>query len=281
MMKKIITLFLCLLCMSGVIQAQKGEQQLLRNVMQTLPNSLEISYLIKDVGIKFHKNLLNPISNARYYRTPAQQALNLGVYSTDLGYINIYHENSEAKSQAFLHLTAVKRLADSLHSVELFNFEIIQRLVLHSAHLDSLFQITNDIFNKLDKRFHEQKKPELSLLSLAGGWIESMYLTVSMGVEKPNKVLTHEIVEQKLILEQIEALLSFYDHKPQVHKIIVELKKLHQVFSKIKTKKQVTKKRSDGTLVVEEQQEKISAELLKGIFTKITNLRNQVIKPGS
>lgn len=280
-MKKITTLFLCLLCLSGVIQAQNGEQQLLRNVMQTLPNSLEISYLIKDVGIKFHKNLLNPISNARYYRTPAQQALNLGVYSTDLGYINIYQENSEAKSQAFLHLTAVKRLADSLQSVELFNFEIIQRLVLHSAHLDSLFQITNDIFDKLDKRFHEQKKPELSLLSLAGGWIESMYLTVSMDLEKPNKVLTHEIVEQKLILEQIEALLSFYDDKPHVHEIIIELKKLHQVFSKIKTKKQVTKKRSDGTLVIEEQQEKISTELLKGIFTKITNLRNQVIKPGN
>lgn len=279
-MRRIITPLLLVFCLSGSILAQSFEQQLLRHVIQTLPNSLEISYLIKDVGIKFHKNLLNPISNAGYYRTDAQQALNLGVYSTDLGYINIYHETTEAKSQAFLHLTAVKRLADSLHSSELFNFEIIQRLVTHSDDLDSLFQITNDIFAKLDKKFHEQKKPELSLLSLAGGWVESMYLTVSMDIEKPNKVLTHEIVEQRLVLEQIEALLSFYDEKPYVHKMIVELKKLHKEFDKIKTRKQVTKKRADGTLIVEEHKEKIPKDVLKRIFDEIIILRNQIIQPG-
>ena len=281
MKKHIITLFSLLTFLAFKTSAQSFEQQLLQNVMQTLPNSLEISYLIKDVGIKFHKNLLNPVSNAQFYRTEAQQALNLGVYSTDLGYINIYHEDAKAKSQAFIHLTAVKRLADSLHSVDLFNFEIIQRLVLHSKDLDSLFKITNDIFAKLDKKFHEQKKPELSLMSLAGGWVESMYLTVSMDMEKPNKVLTHEIISQKLILEQIEALLSFYDNKPYVHKMIVEFKKLHKLFDQVKTTKQVTKKRADGTLVVEEQQEEIPKKVLKRIFKEITILRNQIIKPNN
>ncbi|OJJ15456.1 hypothetical protein BKI52_39260 [marine bacterium AO1-C] len=280
-MKYIITLFSLLTFCVSKTSAQSFEQQLLQNVMQTLPNSLEISYLIKDVGIEFHKDLLNPVSNAQFYRTPAQQALNLGVYSTDLGYINIYHENAKAKSQAFIHLTAVKRLADSLHSVDLFNFEIIQRLVLHSNQLDSLFAITNDIFAKLDKKFHEQKQPELSLLSLAGGWVESMYLTVSMDLEKPNKVLTHEIVSQKLILEQIEALLSFYDSKPYVHKMIMELKKLHKIFDQVKTTKQVTRKRADGTLVVEQQKEEIPMKVLKQIFQEVTVLRNQIIKPGN
>lgn len=279
-MKRIITSFLLVFCVSSVALAQSFEQQLLRNVIQTLPNSLEISYLIKDVGIQFHKNLLNPISNAKNYRTDAQQALNLGVYSTDLGYINIYHETAEAKSQAFLHLTAVKRLADSLHCTELFNFEIIQRLVTHSDNLDSLFQITNDIFAKLDKRFHEQKKPELSLLSLAGGWVESMYLTVSMDIEKPNKVLTHEIIEQKLVLEQIEALLAFYDSKPYVHQMIVELKALHKEFDKIETSQQVTKKRADGTLIVEEKKKEIPKEVLQSIFKKVAKLRNQIIQSG-
>lgn len=277
-MKKFFTSILLIFCIPGISLGQSFEQQLLRNVIQTLPNSLEISYLIKDVGIKFHKDLLNPISNARKYSSDAQQALNLGVYSTDLGYINIYHDTPEAKSQAFLHLTAVKRLADSLQCTELFNFEVIQRLVTHSDNLDSLFQITNDIFAKLDKRFHEQKKPELSLLSLAGGWIESMYLTVSMDIEKPNKVLTHEIIEQKLVLEQIEALLAFYDQKPHIHQMIAELKALHKEFDLIKASRQVTKKRADGTLIVEEKKAEIPKEVLQGIFKKVTKLRNQIIQ---
>ncbi|EAY27027.1 hypothetical protein [Microscilla marina] len=278
-MKKIITSLLLVLCVSGVALAQRTEQQLLRNVIQTLPNSLEISYLIKDVGIKFRKNLLNPISHARSYHSDAKQALNLGVYSTDLGYINIYHDTPEAKSQAFLHLTAVKRMADSLRCTELFNFEVIQRLVTHSDDLDSLFKITNDIFAKLDNRFNEQKKPELSLLSLTGGWIESMYLTVSMDLEKPNKILTHEIVEQKLVLEQIEALLSFYESKPYVRQLINSLKKLRQAFAEIKTSRQVTKKRSDGTLIVEEKKAQIPKKTLQRIFKEITILRNQIIQP--
>ncbi len=280
-MKHLIILFSLLTLYSSKISAQNSEQQLLQSVMKSLPNSLEISYLIKDVGIEFHKNLLNPVSNAQFYRTPSQQALNLGVYSTDLGYINIYHENAKAKSQAFIHLTAVKRLADSLHSVDLFNFEIIQRLVLHSNELDSLFDITNDIFAKLDKKFREQKQPELSLLSLAGGWVESMYLTVSMDIEKPNRVLTHEIIAQKLILEQIEALLSFYDRKPYVRKMIMELKKLHKIFDQVKTTRQVTRKRSDGTLVIEQQKEEIPMKVLKQIFKEITILRNQIIHPSN
>ena len=64
-------------------------------VYYQIPSPDEMFGFIKESGLEFNGELLNPIQNADNYTDPTKQALNFGIYSADLAYTAAYEEFNE------------------------------------------------------------------------------------------------------------------------------------------------------------------------------------------
>jgi hypothetical protein len=183
------------------------DEEVINSILQQIPSPLEISVLLKESGTKYNASILNSADNLSKYNSNYKKALNLGVYGTDLGYTNIYEQNKDG----IKYLSAIKSLADGLNIGQFFDIETIGHLAANSKNLDSLLLITTQNFNSINHYLQTQSRANLSVLLLIGGWVEAMQITCQVAAKDvKNKELQEKIGEQKIILEQIVLLLSFY-----------------------------------------------------------------------
>lgn len=295
-MKKIFTCILILMCgCSGQrsndeaildsLNNQKAEMpaisdETLREIIQQIPSPLEISFLIKDLGTKYDKSILNPTDNIANYNSSFQKAINLGIFGTDLGYTNIFEQNQDGLT----YLTAIKELSDGLSLGQFFDISTLKRLASNSKNLDSLLLITTQNFEKINQYLQDKKRSNLSILFLTGGWLEALHITCQINSQHPNKELTDKIGEQKIIIDQLMILLSFYEKEPAIKAFISDLKPLHEVYNQIEivtTYEESTFKEVNGVLTVVNNSTstvKVSDQNLADITRLTKSIREKVTK---
>lgn len=253
----------------------------LNDIIQQIPSPLEISVLLKEVGSKYDNEILNPSENTSKYNSNFKKALNLGVYGTDLGYTNIYEHNQDA----LFYLDAIKTLAEDLSIGQFFDFGTIKRLAANSRNVDSLLLISTRNFNQINDYLQEQRRSNLSVLLLTGGWLEALHISCQVYASNPGNVeLQERIGEQKIILENILLLLSFYGKgDPNVTLLIGELNGLKKVFDQIEityTYKESTYDVVDGVLMIHDNSTSsinITDEHLNDIIGITGSIRNGII----
>ncbi len=201
------------------------DQEAVASVLDQIPSPLEISMLIKQSGSRYNRALLNSPQHISRYNSSYQKALNLGIYGADLGYTNLFEENVDG----IRYLSAIKSLANDLNIGQFFNAGVIGRLATNSSNLDSLLLVTTQSFNAINRHLQDQNRSNLSVLLLAGGWIEAMEIICEVSEQNPgNRALIESIGEQKIVLEQLALLLSFFTSDPNIAA-------LHQDFEQLKT----------------------------------------------
>lgn len=205
------------------------DEDVINAILDQIPSPLEISVLLKESGSKYNGTLLNQSENLPKYNNNYKKALNLGVYGTDLGYTNIYGQNQDG----IKYISSIKSLADELNIGQFFDVETIGRLATNSKNLDSLLLITTLNFNHINHYLQSQKRDNLSVLLLTGGWLEAMQITCQVAAKKPSKELFEKIGEQKIILEQILLLFSFYKDDANMAGLLKDLELLKAAYEKV------------------------------------------------
>ncbi len=251
------------------------------DILQQIPSPLEISVLLKESGKKYNVNYLNSADNLPKYNSNYKKALNLGIYGTDLGYTNIYEQNQDGVK----FMSAIKSLADGLNIGQFFDIETIGRLATNSKNLDSLLLITTQNFNNINHYLQTQGRANLSVLLLTGGWIEAMHITCNVAAQDPNnKELQEKIGEQKVILENILLLLSFYkDVDQNMAALLGDMEELKNAFNKVNivyTYKESTFEIVNGVMVIKDNSTTtidITPEDITSIRTITGNIRSKII----
>jgi len=251
------------------------------DVLQRIPAPLEISVLLKESGKKYNASYLNSPDNISKYNSNYKKALNLGVYGTDLGYTNIYEQNNDGVK----YMGSIKSLADGLNIGQFFDIETIGRLATNSKNLDSLLLITTQNFNSINHYLQTQDRSNLSVLFLTGGWLEALHILCEVAAANPtNKEMQETIGEQKIILENIMLLLSFYkDSDPNMAALLTDVEELKKAFDKVKvtyTYKESTFEIVDGVMVIKDNSSstiEITQEDVTSIKTITAGIRNKVI----
>jgi len=223
------------------------------DILQQIPSPLEISVLLKEAGKKYNSSYLNSPDNLPKYNSNFKKALNLGIYGTDLGYTNIYEQNQDGVK----YISSIKSLADGLNIGQFFDIETIGRLATNSKNLDSLLLITTQNFNSINHYLQTQGRANLSVLLLTGGWLEAVHITCNVAANDPtNKELQEKIGEQKVILENIMLLLSFYQEIDQnMASLLNDMKQLQAAFEKVNityTYKESSFEIVDGVMVIKD-----------------------------
>jgi hypothetical protein len=157
-------------------------------------------------------------------------------------------------------------------------------LATNSKNLDSLLLITTQNFNSINHYLQTQSRANLSVLLLIGGWVEAMQITCQVAAkDMKNKELQEKIGEQKIILEQIVLLLSFYKDDANMASLLNDMNELKVAFDKINityTYKESTMEIIDGVAVIKDNSTtsiNVTNEDIEAIRTLTNSIRNKII----
>ncbi len=264
----------------STISKSEISSDLINEIIKSIPSPVEMSSLIREVEPKYNGQLLNPAANVGNYTTNFQKAVNLGIYGTDLGYINMYNEKQDAIS----YLNSMTKLAEDMKIGQFFDYNMIKRLASNSNNLDSLLYITTSNYDKMNSYLQEQNRGNLSLLMLTGGWIEALYIASSVAEKDNNPALYERVGEQKIVLDQLKILLDFYKTDPHVPELNLKLKDLSAIYDSIKITTEYhppTIEIVNGVKMVSENNKtviKVSKKEVDQIFNLVSTIRQDLIK---
>jgi flagellar basal body rod protein FlgC len=242
-----------------------------------MPSPMQIASMIQKSGSNYNKSMLNPVANSTKYTESMKQALNLGVYGADLGYITMYSNTQDALE----YYKTVNTLADQLKITASFDPTLLKRFSDNIANKDSIMSLTGEAFRRSDNFLRDSEQDHLATLILAGGWIESMYFALNTYKANPtNTEMSVRIGEQKTTSAGLLKLLVDSE-KPEFAEIITMMQALDAEYQKVEIKYTFADPTHDEgaktTTIKGTTEVKISPELLASLLEKVTAVRNYIV----
>lgn len=244
----------------------------------SIPSPVQTAYLIKNLKLEFDESLLNNSDNVGDYITEYQQAINLGIYGTDLGYSAMYDQKNVTLNQ----LSSVEKLTTELGLDAAFDTEFMKEFEENANNENSSILLMSDAFRQADNFLKHSNRKATSALILTGGWIESIYFACQLNNKKPSKEIQVRIGEQKQTLNSIIDILIEYNNEGFNDELISKLKELKKSFDKIKMNYTYAAPDTDAatktTTFHHELDIEIGEKILNEINNKISEIRADIIK---
>lgn len=242
----------------------------------SVPSPIQTALLIQKSGVPYDKNTLSASNKVNTYSTDYLRALNLGIYGADLGYVSLYNQTQDALG----YLISVKQLADKLGVSAAFDASTMERIQKNITNKDSMMVLVGIAYRGSDAYLKNNQRTDVSSLILTGGWIESMYFSVSAYKAKPNNDVKRRIAEQKLALNSLIKILSNNPSKEAVD-LTAQLTDLSKVYEGITFKYNYAEPTLDTakkvTIINSTTEVNISDEQVINISQKITEIRNKIV----
>ncbi len=265
---------------SLIAEKVKLDDEVISEMISSVPNPVEMSALLQKSGVVYSQELLNPAENITNFNTNFKRALNLGVYGTDLVYMNIY----DRTIATLRYLSNVRDLASDLRVEQFFDYETLNRLSESSRNIDSVLFITNNGFDNMSRYLIDQGRGNLAVLISYGTWIESLYIATHVQTVPPNReTINIRIGEQKKVLDNIILLMNTYRSDPNFAGIIDDLMRLKNEFDKVTISyiyREPTIEEIDGMVVLVDNSRSevnISDEVIQSIAQVVAEIRNKII----
>lgn len=253
----------------------------MEDMVGNISSPIEMASLIKSLKVPFSQKYLATTKNVSHYNTAYAKAFNIGVFGTDLGYLNMYGKTSIVLD----YITAMKSLADGINVGQFFDFTTLKRLATNNQDIDSLVYISQQSFNKMDKYLQKNNRANLSALMVSGVWVEGLYLSAQFLKERPQeKRLAESIGEQKIILDQLLIILRNYKSEQYIANLIADLEPIKAVYDGIKITIEIGEPQAievDGMLTIVQTETSTvhyTEEQMQEIVRLAETIRNKLIK---
>ena len=254
-------------------------EEIIGDVIQNISSPVEMAALIKKSGVEFSQKVLNKPEKVDDYNTSFKRALNLGVFSADLGYINTFDKNNIVVS----YLLSVKDLAEGIKVGQFFDFAALKEMATNSNNLDSLMEVSVTSFNKMDSYLREQNRSNVSTLIVTGAWIEGLYISGKVIEQTNDEELINRIGEQKDIIDILLIILENYSKDPNFAEMVNRLEQVKQAYADVKITTEFGEPKrieKDGTLIIVQDEishVEITPEQIKKIVAEISSLRDFIV----
>lgn len=250
----------------------------LDGMMRTLPSPIEIANIISKSDKEFNKELLLPSEYSEKATDKHAQALLLGAYGVDLGYLNLNNKTMHVIS----YLEAIRNVSHELKVEQYFDFELLSSLAKNRNNVDSLINISTNNFNQIDEFLRTQNRGDLSVLILIGAWIEGLYMFNDIAAKDPNQDIMNRIGEQKVIVDNVFAILKKLEHIPYYKDLTSKMQPLKAQYEKVKLSyvyHAPETKEVNGELIIEDKTEtiiEITPKIQSDIRQEVINIRKNV-----
>jgi hypothetical protein len=259
---------------------EKVSNEAIDDIVRNISSPVEIAEILQRMKVPFSTSYLASSIDASRQGTSYDKALKLGILGADLGYLNMYEKTGTSIDV----LSSIKKLADGINVGQFFDFETIKRLSLNRSNLDSLFLLSNNAYNEIDKFLREKGRGQLSALMVTGVWIEGQYLATQVLKQNPDTLLRNRVGEQKTILNDLIMLLAPYCNSgEQYNELCRYMQDFRDAYRDVRITYTVGEPQmveKDGALVVvQTDQSKVDMtdEQLSSIIQTTEKIRNKLI----
>jgi len=195
-----------------------------------IPSPFEIIGDLSKSKIPFNAALANPVENESKYATTAKKGLNYGVYVVDLVYMSTHEKFAEVKP----YFKTARSLAKSLDCDKSFDNIAGSRLEQNIDKKDTINKIMDQLYGEMDSYLRSNDRVLTSTQILAGSWVESQYITVSVikDAEKnaDNELLFTKVWQQKATLDKLVELLAEFEKEKEMKAVIAGIKELQAIY---------------------------------------------------
>ena len=259
-------------------EAQKSLKEEIKDIAYNIPPPSEIPYLLQQTGAEFNQSLINDRKKADAYGSqPDKAALNLGVFTADIGYLSSYEKTQESID----YLNACKNLADKLGVTGSFDRATLQKFEANIANKDSLAALLDDAIKKTDKYLKDGNRSKLGALLVTGSFVESLYISTGIIKSYPKNILPDDtrnlvltpliriIIDQKKSVGEVTKMLSSVDQTGPIPTIVADLKSLESSYNSLNIEEQI--KNNKANLV-------LSDKNLEEITRLVEKLRGDIVQ---
>jgi hypothetical protein len=254
-------------------KAKADLQENVKKVLYEIPSPAEIPFLLQASGADFDATIINNINKIDSYTALNDKAvLNLGIYSTDIGYLSSYEKTQESLK----YMRSCRKLADNVGLSSSFSPELIDEFEKNIESRDSLANLVNETIAKAEDLLKQDDRGNLAALLITGSFIEGLYLSTQIVDNYPNDLpaetrnlilmpLIRMILDQKEPLADLIAMLKGVDQNDRTRSILVSLEGIYGQFDALNIDEQI-----------KNNQANISGATIKGITESIAKLRNDI-----
>jgi hypothetical protein len=254
-------------------KAKADLQENVKKVLYEIPSPAEIPFLLQASGADFDASIVNNINKIDGYAAMNDKAvLNLGIYSTDIGYLSSYEKTQESLT----YMRSCRKLADNLGLSSSFSPELIDEFEKNIESRDSLANLVNETIAKAEDLLKQDDRGNLAALLITGSFIEGLYLSTQIVENYPDDLpaetknlilmpLIRMILDQKEPLADLIAMLKGVDQNERTKSILVSLEGIYSQFEALNIDKQI-----------QNNQASISGATIKGITTSVAAIRDDI-----
>lgn len=259
---------------------QNGKTFKFKDRLFSVPSPFLILDLIKNSNTKYNPELLNPPSKVENYSSNEKKTLNLGVYTADMAYANIYEQHANT----IKYIKVTKSLSSNLHIMNSNSIDVISEIEEKIGNTDSLNKIFANAFRETDLYLTDNDRSGAAILVLTGAWVEGLYLMTQTAMVNKNQLLLNRIGEQKYSINNLLMLMSQTQiGKNEFHNnLLSKLNDLKSSFDLIEIKytydKHIILPNEKKTIVISETKITITDDILNDITKKTEYIRNSIIK---
>ena len=196
-------------------------------MIKNMPSPIEMAILVKHAGGEYNSGLLNDVKRIDQYVTNGKKTINMGVYSADVGYTSLYKQTQET----VFFLNNVRKLSDDIGLSDAFDQSMFERVETNIENRDSLLHILSGAYDLANEYLKDNNRMNTSVLMIAGGWIESMYLAANLGTDgdRPQDIISLRLLEQEVVLGKIVTTMKMIDDDPLVTEFAQKLEALSKI----------------------------------------------------
>lgn len=252
-----------------------------KTILYTIPAPVEVASLIKESGAKYDEDLLHNINKAKSYNTNLKMALNLGIYTTDMSFTNIFEQSQKTVD----YITSLKQLTEQLGIVQLVDEETINRMEAQSSSKDEMLNIVSEVYMNANQYLMENNRKNIAAEVMVGGWTEGLYIALNIikNSEKSNKQLTERIIAQKLALSTVLNILETNNpngYDDDLTYLTGKMQEIKIIFDEVKAEPQgqviaTTDANAHLTTIKANIQSEISSEIMQMLTEKVNQVRKE------
>lgn len=243
----------------------------------SIPSPIQTAILIKDANVPYSPNDLHDPTVLEQYSTNSAQAINLGIYGTNMAYASLYDDGQSA----LRYFKAVDKLSNTLGISGAIDAKLLQRLGANAGNADSLLFLSGEFYRAADSYLKENERFDIAAYVLLGGWVEATHLTALAAKEGTAASRTRLAEQKESIKTLIEVIESVSDPEFMAGEAHAALKNLKSIYDGINKRytfiNSETFPERKTTVVHSESIYELSDEQLTEIGEGIAKLRQLII----
>jgi len=259
-------------------EAEKSLNEEIKDIAYNIPAPSEIPYMLEATGAEFNQSLVSDRKKADSYKSQTDKAaLNLGVYTADIGYLSSYGKTQESID----YLNACKALADDIGISGTFDRTTLEQFEKNIANKDSLAALLNQAMKKTDQYMKDENRSKLGALIVTGSFIESLYISTGIVKTYPKNILPEDnrnqilsplmriIVDQRKSVSEVTKMLASVEQTGPIPTILADLKSLEASYAALNIEEQIRNNKANLALTDKSLEE--ITKITEKIRTDIVN----------